>query len=89
MVLLQFSNFNKFSTIFFVRKIWIYYNALLSFFDPRKGDQFQSTSALDAIKLGGLKGRGMGEGVLKDSSRSTTDYIISIISEEYGQYCHQ
>ena len=34
---------------------------LLSFFDPGKGDQFQSTSALDAIKLGGLKGRGMGE----------------------------
>ena len=58
---------------------------LLSFFDPRKGDQFQSTSALDAIKLGGLKGRGMGEGVLKDSvPEAHTDYIISIISEEYG-----
>ena len=58
---------------------------LLSFFDPVKGDQFQSTSALDAIKLGGLKGRGMGEGVLKDSvPEAHTDYIISIISEEYG-----
>ena len=58
---------------------------LLSFFDPGKGDQFQSTSALDAIKLGGLKGRGMGEGVLKDSvPEAHTDYIISIISEEYG-----
>lgn len=60
-------------------------NRLLSFFDPGKGDQFQSTSALDAIKLGGLKGRGMGEGVLKDSvPEAHTDYIISIISEEYG-----
>ena len=58
---------------------------LLSFFDPGKVDQFQSTSALDAIKLGGLKGRGMGEGVLKDSvPEAHTDYIISIISEEYG-----
>ncbi len=58
---------------------------LVSFFDPGKGDQFQSTSALDAIKLGGLKGRGMGEGVLKDNvPEAHTDYIISIISEEYG-----
>ena len=33
---------------------------LTSFVDPTKGDQFQSSSALDAIKLGGLKGQGMG-----------------------------
>mgnify|MGYP001318556369 CR=1 FL=1 len=58
---------------------------LLSFFDPSKGDKFQSSSALDAIKLGGLKGQGMGEGVLKDSvPEAHTDYIIAIISEEYG-----
>ena len=37
-------------------------NRLVSFIDPDKGDKFQSTSALDAIKLGGLKGQGMGEG---------------------------
>ena len=42
-------------------------NRLISFVDPTKGDKFQSTSALDAIKLGGLKGQGMGEGILKDS----------------------
>ena len=36
-------------------------NRLVSFIDPSKGDRFQSTSALDAIKLGGLKGQGMGE----------------------------
>ena len=60
-------------------------NRLISFIDPSKGDQFQSTSALDAIKLGGLTGQGMGEGILKDSvPEAHTDYIIAIISEEYG-----
>ena len=49
------------------------------------GDKFQSSSALDAIKLGGLKGQGMGEGILKDKvPEAHTDYIIAIISEEYG-----
>ena len=33
----------------------------------------------------GLKGQGMGEGILKDSvPEAHTDYIIAIISEEYG-----
>ena len=60
-------------------------NRLVSFVDPSKGDKFQSSSALDAIKLGGLKGQGMGEGILKDSvPEAHTDYIIAIISEEYG-----
>ena len=60
-------------------------NRLTSFVDPSKGDKFQSSSALDAIKLGGLKGQGMGEGVLKESvPEAHTDYIIAIISEEYG-----
>ena len=58
---------------------------LITFIDPAKGDKFQSSSALDAIKLGGLKGQGMGEGVLKDNGpEAHTDYIIAIISEEYG-----
>ena len=60
-------------------------NRLVSFVDPSKGDRFQSSSALDAIKLGGLKGQGMGEGILKESvPEAHTDYIIAIISEEYG-----
>ena len=60
-------------------------NRLVTFIDPSKGDKFQSSSALDAIKLGGLKGQGMGEGILKDSvPEAHTDYIIAIISEEYG-----
>ncbi len=60
-------------------------NRLLNFFDPNKGDNFQSTKALESIKQGGLTGQGMGEGILKDSvPEAHTDYIIAIISEEYG-----
>ena len=60
-------------------------NRLITFFDPSKGDNFQSSKALNAIKQGGLKGQGMGEGILKDSvPEAHTDYIIAIISEEYG-----
>ena len=60
-------------------------NRLITFFDPNKGDNFQSTKALDAIKQGGLSGQGMGEGILKDSvPEAHTDYIIAIVSEEYG-----
>ena len=58
---------------------------LINFFDPSQGDAFQSSSALEAIKLGGLTGQGMGEGVLKDSvPEAHTDYVIAVISEEYG-----
>ena len=60
-------------------------NRLLTFFDPNQGDKFQSSTALDAIKQGGLKGQGMGEGILKESvPEAHTDYVIAIISEEYG-----
>ena len=60
-------------------------NRLIMFFDPSQGDKFQSSSALDAIKLGGLKGQGMGEGILKESvPEAHTDYVIAVISEEYG-----
>jgi len=56
-----------------------------TFFDPQAGDNFQSQKALDAIKQGGLTGQGMGEGVLKDKvPEAHTDYIIAIISEEFG-----
>ena len=60
-------------------------NRLLAFFDPDQGDKFQSSAALDAIKLGGLTGQGMGEGILKERvPEAHTDYVIAIISEEYG-----
>ena len=71
--------------IFIPEKFGYIINRLISFIDPTKGDKFQSSSALDAIKLGGLKGQGMGEGILKDRvPEAHTDYIIAIISEEYG-----
>jgi len=55
------------------------------FFDPTKGERFQSSKALDAIREGGLTGQGMGEGTLKDSvPEAHTDYIISVIAEEFG-----
>ena len=57
----------------------------MSFLDPSKGDSFQSGKALDAIRQGGLKGQGMGEGILKDRvPEAHTDYIIAVISEEFG-----
>ena len=60
-------------------------NRLTVFFDSDEGVSFQSSKALDAIKQGGLKGQGMGEGILKDRvPEAHTDYIIAIISEEYG-----
>jgi len=60
-------------------------NRLTTFFNSDQGDKFQSSSALDAIKLGGLTGQGMGEGILKERvPEAHTDYIIAIISEEYG-----
>ena len=60
-------------------------NRLKTFYDPSKGDSFQSEKALAAIKQGGLKGQGMGEGVLKDSvPEAHTDYIIAVITEEFG-----
>ncbi len=74
------------SILFFMpEKFGYIINRLISFIDPTKGDRFQASSALDAIKLGGLRGQGMGEGILKDSvPEAHTDYIIAIISEEYG-----
>tara|TARA_B100000929_G_scaffold290828_1_gene286118 strand:- start:347 stop:1486 length:1140 start_codon:yes stop_codon:yes gene_type:complete len=60
-------------------------NRISSFLDPSKGDNFQSQKAIDAIRQGGIKGQGMGEGILKESvPEAHTDYIIAVISEEFG-----
>ena len=70
---------------FFPIKFGYIPSRILSFLDPSKGDNFQSQKALDAIKQGGLSGRGMGEGILKDKvPEAHTDYIIAVISEEFG-----
>ena len=74
------------SLLFFLpEKFGYIINRLISFFDPSQGDKFQSSSALDAIKIGGLTGQGMGEGILKESvPEAHTDYVIAVISEEFG-----
>jgi len=74
------------SLLFFLpEKFGYVINRLVAFFDPNQGDKFQSSTALDAIKLGGLTGQGMGEGILKESvPEAHTDYVIAVISEEYG-----
>jgi len=78
--------FSLSSLLFFLPEKFGYItNRLITFFDPSQGDKFQSTSALEAIKLGGLTGQGMGEGILKESvPEAHTDYVIAVISEEYG-----
>ena len=69
----------------FPQKFGYIIDRLVTFFDPNQGDSFQTLTALDAIKQGGLTGQGMGEGILKDRvPEMHTDYIIAIISEEYG-----
>jgi len=76
LALLVFLFPEKFGYVFFRIK---------TFIDPKTGDNFQSQKALDAIKQGGLTGRGMGEGLLKDKvPEAHTDYIIAVISEEFG-----
>ena len=88
LIFIFFSIFSIFlsSLLYFLpEKFGYIINRLITFFDPSQGDKFQSSSALEAIKLGGLTGQGMGEGILKDSvPEAHTDYVIAVISEEFG-----
>ena len=61
-------------------------NRLLSFFDKETGSHnFQSDKAIESITSGGFFGKGIGEGTLKNRvPEAHTDYIISVISEEFG-----
>ena len=72
--------------IFFVSKFEYIKNRLLSFFDNDTGTHnFQSDKAIDSITSGGFFGKGIGEGTLKNRvPEAHTDYIISVISEEFG-----
>ena len=70
---------------FFPSKFGYVFFRIQTFFNPEVGDNFQSQKALDAITQGGLTGQGMGEGVLKyKMPEAHTDYIIAVISEEFG-----
>ena len=70
----------------FVPKFEYIKNRILSFLDPASGTyNFQSDKALESITSGGFFGKGIGEGILKNKvPEAHTDYIISVISEEFG-----
>ncbi len=59
---------------------------IFSFFNRETGTHnFQSDKAIESITSGGFFGKGIGEGVLKNRvPEAHTDYIISVISEEFG-----
>ncbi len=72
--------------ILFVPKFSYVKSRILSFFDTDTGTHnFQSDKAIESIISGGFFGKGIGEGTLKNRvPEAHTDYIISVISEEFG-----
>ncbi len=70
----------------FVPKFEYIKNRILSFFNSETGTHnAQSEKAIDSITSGGYFGKGIGEGTLKNRvPEAHTDYIISVISEEFG-----
>jgi cell division protein FtsW len=71
--------------IFFVSKFEYIKIRLLSFLNTSSGNNYQADRASDAISGGGFFGRGIGEGTLNSKvPEAHTDYIISVISEEFG-----
>ena len=88
-IILTFFSFSLLSLVymvFFIPKFTYIKNRILSFFNPTDGTHnFQSDKAIDAISSGGYFGKGIGEGTLKNRvPEAHTDYIISVISEEFG-----
>ena len=73
-------------SIRFVPKFEYIKNRILSFFNTETGSHnAQSEKAIDSISSGGYFGKGIGEGTLKNRvPEAHTDYIISVISEEFG-----
>jgi len=72
--------------VIFIPKFEYIKNRLISFFDKEMGTyNFQSDKAIEAIISGSFFGKGIGEGTLKNRvPEAHTDYIISVISEEFG-----
>ncbi len=72
--------------IFYISKFEYIKNRILSFFNPDTGSHnFQPDKARESITSGGYLGKGIGEGTLKNKvPEAHTDYIISVISEEFG-----
>ena len=72
--------------IIFVPKFDYIQGRIFSFFNRETGSHnFQSDKAIESITSGGFFGKGIGEGTLKNNvPEAHTDYIISVISEEFG-----
>jgi cell division protein FtsW len=72
--------------VFNISKFDYIKNRILSFFNPDSGTHnAQVSKSIDGISSGGFFGKGIGEGTLKyKGSETHTDFIISVISEEFG-----
>jgi cell division protein FtsW len=72
--------------IMFIPKFKYIQSRIISFVNPTSGTHnFQSEKAIESIISGGFFGKGIGEGTLKNKvPEAHTDYIISVISEEFG-----
>jgi cell division protein FtsW len=72
--------------IIYVPKFDYIQSRIFSFFNRDTGTHnFQSDKAIESIISGGYFGKGIGEGTLKNRvPEAHTDYIISVISEEFG-----
>ena len=72
--------------IMYVPKFDYIQSRIFSFFNRDTGSHnFQSDKAIESITSGGYFGKGIGEGTLKNRvPEAHTDYIISVISEEFG-----
>ncbi len=71
---------------FYIPKFQYIKSRIISFFNTDTGTHnAQSEKAIDSITSGGFFGKGIGEGTLKTRvPEAHTDYIISVISEEFG-----
>ena len=78
--------FSLFYLIVYVPKFDYIQGRIFSFFNRDLGSHnFQSDKAIESIISGGFFGKGIGEGTLKNRvPEAHTDYIISVISEEFG-----
>ena len=71
--------------VFYLPKFSYIKYRINSFFEPASKGNYQSQKATDAIVDGGFFGKGIGEGTLNTRvPEAHTDYVISVISEEFG-----
>ena len=72
--------------IFYIQKFAYIKNRIFSFINPDTGTHgAQAAKSVEGISSGGFFGKGIGEGTLKyKGSETHTDFIISVISEEFG-----